>query len=277
MNELQKFVSTEDKTPIEVALQMDEDGAVSTRKLYEFLELEPDNFTTWCKRNILENEFAAENEDYHEAFFEKGFVSPSGGSYKRTLVDYKLNVPFAKKLCMIQRNERGEQARDYFILVEDKLKAVAQNKNLPKLTTNEMVLKLAESAVEMERKINALEQSQTAIEQKLDTAVKIFAKPGSDWKENMEMAIRDLMDAQGITSNSYFQKLYNEMDVVAGIDLKSRLGRLRGRKIKHGAKKTDCKYLTKLDVISEDKQLRPIFEGIVKKYQAVYGAQKEAI
>lgn len=33
--------------------------------------------------------------------------------------DHQLTIPMAKELCMIQRNERGKQARRYFIKVEE--------------------------------------------------------------------------------------------------------------------------------------------------------------
>ncbi len=56
--------STSIKTPIEIALQIDENGMTSLKNLYAFLELEPKNYSRWCKRNILENPFATENIDY---------------------------------------------------------------------------------------------------------------------------------------------------------------------------------------------------------------------
>ena len=36
----------------------------------------------------------------------------------RTVDDHQLTIPMAKELCMIQRNERGKQARQYFLAVE---------------------------------------------------------------------------------------------------------------------------------------------------------------
>lgn len=33
-------------------------------------------------------------------------------------IDHQLTIPMAKELCMIQRNERGKQARQYFLAVE---------------------------------------------------------------------------------------------------------------------------------------------------------------
>lgn len=36
----------------------------------------------------------------------------------RPSTDHQLTIPMAKELCMIQRNERGKQARQYFLAVE---------------------------------------------------------------------------------------------------------------------------------------------------------------
>lgn len=58
--------STSDKTPIEIALQIDSDGMTTAGKLYSFLELNPSNFASWCRRNITRNKFATENEDCGE-------------------------------------------------------------------------------------------------------------------------------------------------------------------------------------------------------------------
>ena len=37
---------------------------------------------------------------------------------ERTIDDHQLTISMAKELCMIQRNERGKQARQYFLAVE---------------------------------------------------------------------------------------------------------------------------------------------------------------
>lgn len=51
MNELIQNTSL---TPIEVLLKVDEDGTVSAKDVYEFLELDASNYSRWCKNNIVE-------------------------------------------------------------------------------------------------------------------------------------------------------------------------------------------------------------------------------
>lgn len=118
MNEIMNTVA---QTPIEVALGIDENGMTTARKLYAFLELRPDNFSRWCKVNITENQFATENEDYLRfVFYDE---TPTGGKIQRE--DYKLSASFAKKLSMMSKSEKGEQARQYFVKVEDGMKELA--------------------------------------------------------------------------------------------------------------------------------------------------------
>ena len=63
----------------------------TARKLYAFLEMDKSHYSRWVKANIVDNEFATENEDY--------FYSPSmanESSRGNFADDYKLTAPFAK-------------------------------------------------------------------------------------------------------------------------------------------------------------------------------------
>lgn len=112
-------IDTRKQTPIEIVLQIDKEGKTTARKLYEYLELAKGQFSRWSKSNILENEFAEENIDYI------GFDIYVEGN---KTIDYKLSASFAKKLAMASHTKNGEEARDYFIKVEDKLKETVAKK-----------------------------------------------------------------------------------------------------------------------------------------------------
>ena len=88
--------STSDKTPIEIALQIDKDGMTTLSKLYDFLEIDKSHYSRWCKKNIIENPFANEGYDYFT--FRHYGDNPSLGGRPKT--DYKLTSDFAKQLCM---------------------------------------------------------------------------------------------------------------------------------------------------------------------------------
>lgn len=117
MNDLMNKVV---QTPIEIALGIDENGMTTVKKLYEFLGMDLKNYSRWIRNNITENQFAEENVDYWVFVMQE--ENPSGG---RPTQDYKLSASFAKKLSMMARSEKGEQARQYFVRVEDGMKEVA--------------------------------------------------------------------------------------------------------------------------------------------------------
>lgn len=153
--------STSDKTPIEIALQIDSDGMTTASKLYAFLELNPSNFASWCRRNITRNKFATENEDYIVFVVEN--ENPKLGGRPKT--DYKLTSEFAKKLSMTGNTEKHEQARDYFIACEQGLKIAtklqARNDDIQALaqSINNLVQKIDSKFDSLEARVFTLENN----------------------------------------------------------------------------------------------------------------------
>ena len=81
--------------------------AVSARELHEFLEVKTaykDWFPRMCEYGLTEG------EDFCS------FLSESTGG--RPAQDAQLTIDMAKEICMLQRNEKGKQARQYFIKLE---------------------------------------------------------------------------------------------------------------------------------------------------------------
>ena len=109
----------------------------SARELHGFLEIAT-HFKDWFPR-MCEYGFT-EGIDYTPLIFEH----PKN---KQQTMDYRLSIPMAKEICMIQRTEKGKQARQYFINVE-----TAWN-------TPEMVmaraLKMAETSINSLRLVNS--------------------------------------------------------------------------------------------------------------------------
>ena len=62
MNELAK--NTKLQSQLEKDLQMDENGWISARKLYEYLGYSLQNYSRWVERNISNNVVFEENVDY---------------------------------------------------------------------------------------------------------------------------------------------------------------------------------------------------------------------
>lgn len=83
---------------------------LSARELHSFLEL-TERFGNWFER--MKQYGFIENQDY---IGRKTFNTLA----RQELQDYEISLDMAKEIAMIQRNEKGRQARQYFIEVEKK-------------------------------------------------------------------------------------------------------------------------------------------------------------
>lgn len=88
--------------------------AVSARNLHEFLGVGAD-YRHWFPR-MCEYGFT-EGQDFNSVKNDR--VQMEGDRMvSRTVDDAILTIDMAKELCMLQRNEKGKQARQYFIQLE---------------------------------------------------------------------------------------------------------------------------------------------------------------
>lgn len=151
------------KTPIEVALGIDEHGMTTAKKLYEFLELDPTHYKRWCDSNIVKNEFAEENVDYW-VFAINGENLQCG----RPTQDYKLTSHFAKKLCTRGNGTKIEEARDYFAHLDDSVKKVAENFDdfSPELR---LLINIEMKQKQHEKEMNTLRENVRTLEAKVTT------------------------------------------------------------------------------------------------------------
>ena len=88
---------------------------VSARELYEFLGI-TERFSSWFERYCKYG--FEENIDFTSV---KNFTVVNNGA-KKELQDYAMTIEMAKEFSMLQRTERGKEARKYFIACERKLK-----------------------------------------------------------------------------------------------------------------------------------------------------------
>jgi anti-repressor protein len=94
---------------------------VSARELHKFLEA-TERFSNWIDRQFQYG--FEENIDYVGC---KEFNALAN----QELSDYALTLDCGKEISMLQKNEKGKQARQYFIACENKLKEIVQHQ-LPK-------------------------------------------------------------------------------------------------------------------------------------------------
>ena len=178
-----------------IQIQKQEDGkqAVSARELYKFLELDPSQFARWASSNIEHNQFAEEGIDYQ--CLDIDVEMPNGGTVKRK--DAALSIPFAKKLCMLSNSAKGEQARDYFIKCEEKLKEVVKPK-----TTLDLFRHTLEALEEQHHRLdhveNRLDGTTNLLMQHQEKFDAMECEDPNAFSKSRKMTIKDYARSKGI-------------------------------------------------------------------------------
>ena len=261
--------STSDKTPIEIALQIDKDGMTTASKLYAFLELLPSNFARWCKKNIVNNKFATENEDYFPFIMQEERDKPKNPKPK---TDYKLTSEFAKKLSMTGNTEKHEQARNYFIACEQVLKIAtvklqARNDDIQALaqSVNNLVQKIDSKFDSLEARVSTLENNVTTL--------KVLPKKQrfTYWSSKMFPKYQALAEYFEIQLKDLYKNLYREFqNMYPDIEL--------NQIVDDYCYENKLETCYTLDAIEHDKTVRVLFEQLVdtllEKYDLVLHKEK---
>ena len=258
---------TSNETPIEIALQIDKDGMTTASKLYAFLELLPSNFARWCKKNIVNNKFATENEDYFPFIMQEERDKPKNPKPK---TDYKLTSEFAKKLSMTGNTEKHEQARNYFIACEQGLKIAtaklqARNDDIQALaqSVNNLVQKIDNKFDSLEARVSTLE----------NTTPKSLPKKQrfTYWQSKMFPKYQALAEYFEIQLKDLYKNLYREFqNMYPDIEL--------NQIVDDYCYENKLETCYTLDAIEHDKTVRVLFEQLVdtllEKYDLVLHKEK---
>lgn len=143
-----------------IKIQTDGEGkkTVNARELHDFLEIHT-AFNDWITRRIKEYAFT-DGEDFIS------ILSKSTGG--RPSKEYHISIDMAKELSMVERNEKGKKARQYFIECERRAKDPMAALNDPTamrgllLTYSEKVIELEETVHDMTPKVAAFNRIATA-------------------------------------------------------------------------------------------------------------------
>jgi len=134
---------------------------VAGRELHEMLEVETPYhkwFPRMCEYGFTENvDFIVTDKNVHRA---------DGTQMPQTQHDHQLTIEMAKEICMLQRSEKGKQARQYFIQLESAW-------NTPEMVMSR-ALKMAENTINKLTTINAMKDQQIA-----------ELKPKADYTDNI--------------------------------------------------------------------------------------------
>ena len=258
--------SASDKTPIEIALQIDSDGMTTASKLYAFLELSPSQFSRWCRKNIVNNKFATENVDFVR--FDSHVDSAVKGQIK---TDYKLTSEFAKKLSMTGNSEKHEQARDYFIACEQGLKIAttklqARNDDIQVLAqnVNNLVQKI-------DSKFDSLESRVSTLENNVAQKPLLQKQRFTYWQSKMFPKYQALAEYFEIQLKDLYKNLYREFqNMYPDIEL--------NQIVDDYCYENKLETCYTLDAIEHDKTVRVLFEQLVdtllEKYDLVLHKEK---
>lgn len=166
----------------------DNDGvqAVMGRDLHDFLEVK-ERYTQWIARHIEKYSFS-EGQD-----FIRDFGKSTGG---RPLENHVLSMDMAKELAMLQGNEKGKQARQYFIECEKKARA-------PKINGAELTrLELIQIAMNAETERLALEAKNKELAPKAEAFESFIDSTG-------KYSIGAVAKMLGMGQNKLFRELRN--------------------------------------------------------------------
>ena len=158
-------------------------NTVNARELHGFLGVGT-AFKDWISRRIAEYDFQ-EGRDFCS------FMSESQGG--RPGKEYALTLDMAKELCMVERNDRGREARQYFIECERALR------DQPVLNPANMSrMQLLQMAMEAEQERLALEGRVQAMKPDVDAFARIAGADGSlcitDAAKALQMAPKRLIE-----------------------------------------------------------------------------------
>ena len=225
---------------------------------------------------VISNNFNRNKDRYQEG---KHYFVLEGEQLKEFKANHQIdeNLKFAPKLylwtekgCLHHAKSLGtDRAWEVFEMLEETY--FNKQQTFKQMSQAELTAMIAQNQVEIERKANtALEVANKASKQ-ITNALDIFATPiDKDWRQSMNAKMRGICQEYELSYLTFYHDLYEELEDLARVNLQARLTRLRSRLQGQGATKTACKAITKLEVIERDPKLKPIFEGIVRKYQAKY-------
>ncbi|MBS6956341.1 MAG: antA/AntB antirepressor family protein, partial [Enterocloster asparagiformis] len=278
MNEImtQSFTDTSHLTPIEIALGVDENGMTTAKRLYEFLELNTAVYARWFRSNILENEFAEEGIDY----FPFNTNVECGGQASK---DARLTAHFAKKLSVKGNGEKAEQAREYFAQLEERVKEAAIDRSQLNPGT-QLMLQLAEniSRQELEQKRQAREQERQGAEleqvkENQKVIAQALAKPvEKSFREWVNESLSAIAESEGYLYIGSSQERhravrtesYERLNCKRPCRLDQRVSRARGEAATAGATKNQVNAINKLSIIEADRDLKPVYEAVIREMLA---------
>lgn len=206
---------------------------------------------------------------FKEMFFET--LEPD--SYGRNQRVYRMNRDGFSLLAM------GFTGKDALVwklkYIEAFNKMEAELSDPKPLTTAQMLLAQAQVLVDIENRMNQMEEEAKKTRTAIQETVQVLATPTpKDWQGEMNDIVKRLCMEYGLSFQHFWSELYEEVENIAKVDLLRRVTFKKRRMKESGARLADINMVNRLSVIAEDTKLRPICEGILRRRQARYCADR---
>jgi anti-repressor protein len=185
-------------------IKISDNKTVNARELHAWLGVET-KFTTWFDR-MCEYGFEVQKD-----FFP--FLGESNGG--RPSTEIAITIDMAKEISMLQRTEKGKEARLYFIEIEKKA--------LKPISIEEMIIAQAQSVIEAKNRIETLEEKVKLIEAKNTTSSMDYFTIAGYWTLNNKQI--DVKTAASIGKKA--SSICNQMGYVTGTLPDPRFGRVK--------------------------------------------------
>ncbi|MGD8197993.1 antA/AntB antirepressor family protein [uncultured Lacticaseibacillus sp.] len=238
MNELIKTITRDDGTI-----------AVSGRELHDFLEVGKD-FSNWFK------DMASYGFEEGKDFSPFSAKTHNGG---RPRIEYVMTLDMAKEVAMIQRTDRGKQARQYFIEIDKQ----AHHDMTGLSPATRAAVAATQALAAQERRLNRVDAKVNAISD-------IVSISTMDWRRATREIITKIAHMRGDDYQATRNDIYKDVEHRGGYSLSTRLTNLRNRMAGEGQSLSKRNKTNKVDVIGNDKRLIEIYMAVVKDHAIKY-------
>lgn len=226
-------------------------------------------------RNVLRDIDALKKDvlNFEQMFFETEIPD----SYGRPQRAYLMNRDGFTLLAMGFTGKEALEWKVKYINAFNAMEQELRDKAKKPMTPTEMFAMQAQINLDYEKKLTALEGKLENTNKKFDTVANFMAAPytdGDTWKDRTAKRIKQAVEEFGLNYQTFHKELYDELERTAGVDLQCRQTRRRNRMWEAGATKTECKNVSKLSIVADDKKLRAMFETILRNHVVQLAASR---
>lgn len=221
------------KDLINVEINENQEQVVSGRELYEFLEVK-EKYTDWFKR--MSDYGFEENVDF--SVFPKFVKDDTAFGGQRKIIDHVLKIDMAKELSMIQRTDRGKQARQCFIAIEKQW-------NSPEAVYARALKMADKKLLDYKKEVETLRQEvnhKTEVIKGITDDIDLYTK-----RNVLNRVVRH----RGASFQERWKELYKAFTEAYGINLKARCEGYNLKQFKKKDKLSVVKYAEKFGYLDD--------------------------